>query len=270
MSRSVKKLGAEKTAAEKLLERDLGLPLIAKLESEGWAYFQEVAFEGKVPDLVAVKIASVMHNCVTKVRVFEMKTHLGFPVIVQANKWLRYANESWVVVPEEKGMPSEARLMAYELCQARGIGIITIRELSKTEKAKAARCGDDSILSRVRIVAEAVEQDVDTTAIQAALHPEQKDFVQAGTNSGTHWGPHQRLCRDIREMLAANDNAAELEAVARRVRRHPNMLADLVKDKRVPGVQFDGRAVAIVLRLVDVGDEEAILDSRSERTRPRR
>jgi hypothetical protein len=270
VSRSVKKLGAEKTAAEKLLERDLGLPLVAKLESEGWAYFQEVAFEGKVPDLVAVKMANVQRNCITKVVFYEMKTNLGFPVIVQAAKWLKHGNESWVVVPEEKGMPSEARLMAYELCQARGIGIMTIRELSKIEKAKAARCGDDGVLSRVRIVSEAVEQDIDTTAIQAALHPEQKDFVQAGTNSGTHWGPHQRMCRDIRDMLAANDNAAELEAVARRVKKHPRTLADLVKEKRVPGVQFDGRAVAIMLRLVDVGDEDAILDERSERTRPRR
>ncbi len=258
------------TAAERILERDLGAPVEATLQSQGYIVNKEVKYLGKIADIVAVSV----HNLVT----FELKTQLTLALLTQAANWTAHVNETWIAVPEElpAGKVSDVRAYGYRICREHGIGVLTVRALSKMEQERANRGedmgGQPGLIARVTmVVAATCNSYVDTTAFHEILRPEHQTFSEAGTKSGLRVGPFQDMCQSVRDLLQASGGSATLEDVVRRAKRPSKTMVDLLRAKRIPMVRLDGSGLGpVMVRLVKAGEETPVMNERESKSRPPR
>lgn len=257
------------TAAERILERDLGAPLEAHLQSLGYTVSKEVKYIGKIADIV----------CVSEFKLItvEMKTEVTLAVLAQAVHWTEHVNETWIAVPEKK--MNDVRAYGYRVCCEHGIGVLTVRPLTKIEQSRThyGVTSDgtngtytDSLLARVTMVIPALcNSYVDTSPFHEILRPEHQTFSEAGTKSGLRVGPFQDMCHSVRDHLQACGGASPLESVAKVARRPSKVVVDLLTAKRIPMVRLDGTGEgAMMVRLCKVGEEGVTLSERESKLRP--
>jgi hypothetical protein len=257
------------TAAERILERDLGAPVEAWLQSQSYVASKEVKHLGKIADFVGVRG--------TKLITVEMKTEVTLALLTQAAHWIPYVNESWIAVPEKP--INDVRAYGYRICREQGIGVLTVRPLSKVEQSRQNQNVDldvanTGLLARVTVVMQAVtvsSNEVDTTPFHDILRPEHQTFSEAGTKSGLRVGPFQDMCQSVRDLLQASGGAATLEDVAKRAKRPSKAVVELLKSKRIPGVRLDGSGLGpVMVRLCEVGNEASVMNERASKSRPAR
>lgn len=159
-------------------EKDLGDPIIAWLEERGWDIYQEVAGpHGGVADIVAT-LGSL--TCVV-----ELKKSMTFDLMAEAQRWLRYANWTYMVVPHARD--SDGRRMAFSIAEHFGIGIMTVT-IGKYDGDRINRV-DVRLMPRL--------QRKVNSALREMLHPAHKTFAVAGTAHGRHWTAFQDTCEQI-------------------------------------------------------------------------
>ena len=271
-TRNTAKAPRQPTAAERIMERDLGAPIEAHLQSLGYVVSKEVKHLRKIADIVAVRRSHLI--------TIELKTDITLKLITQAFNWTEHVNETWIAVPEEStsGKISDVRAFGYRICRDYGIGVLTVKPLSKAEQERMNRGDDDAatceanMLARVTIVEPAlIRLGVDTTAFHDILRPEHQTFSEAGTKSGLRVGPFQDMCQRVRDYLQATGGGATLESVAKVAKRPSKVVVELLRDKRIPMVRLDGTGDgAAMVRLCKVGEEGVTLSERESKSRPAR
>lgn len=203
--------------APKLAETDLGAPVQAWLEANGWTVYREVRFRDPatgntwIPDLVITRPAPRPVGLL--VGIVELKVKFSLDVMAQAWRWRRRAHQIFIAVPSEKkraDAPSEGRALGYEVLQAHGIGVLRVRPWTKHEQRPGAEL--PPLAARVAVAVKSEDREADGRELLGALHEEQKDFSDAGTQGGKRWSPRERAYREIRELLLGEKgNAAPIE-----------------------------------------------------------
>lgn len=261
--------------APKLAETDLGEPVQAWLEAEGWTVYREVKYRD--PSTGSIWIADLVITRAGEVGVVELKTSLGIAVMAQAYRWRRLAHVTYVAAPAEKkraiDAPSPTRRHGLDILAGHGIGVLVVRQVSKAEQLAAMRPGAEPP-GLVALVAVAVEpgepRDVTGDALVAALHEEQKSFSAAGTKNGRRWSPREKAFKAIRELLEERGGAAPIEDAARAAGFSPRVVTDWAKKKRIEGVRLDARTVVVMLQRVAPGQEAPITSDRMMKSEWRR
>lgn len=231
------------------------------LRDLGWNLFEEVPFNGWIVDIVGTGDAGIL-SC-------EVKLSLGFPVITQGKRIRDFAHYSWIAVPAGK-LTSE-RQEALDVCAWRGIGVLEIREISKTDEA-ALRRGAELSEPRVKEIHRAVRQSpVDHgAALRAACAPQHQTHAKAGTKSGTaenpRWTRTEETREAVREYLEANGRTAPIDAVVRALKAPWIILK--AREGKIPRVRLNGSGLVEMLELVEPGNEAPVTD-RSSRTAKR-
>lgn len=256
-------------------ERAVAIPLIAKLKAEGWEVNEEVRFRHDprdtafwIADIVAVKGGTV--------RVYEVKVVFGLDVMAQTARWIGYANEVWVVVPGDGTAANRGHAYGSYLMGKEGLGLVHVCAPNEVEKMREARSGEPTPLKQlVKTVVEASHYSVDTEALEAALHPAQASgkFAGAGTKTGARVSPAnlaKQAIRDYLDVAKEYGGCTPLAEVAKAVGETEWLVTKWAKAGKIPGVQLDGTQTEIVLRRVDEGQEEPLMDARQLKSRPQR
>lgn len=254
-------------------ERAVAIPLCAYLRAEGWEVFEEVRYRYDdtktafwIADVVALKNGVLV--------VFEAKAAFSLAVMRQAERWIGLANEVYVVVPGTGKPANPDHAYGCDKLLAVGIGVLHIRKHTKVEVQSAARRG--GLPPPEALVVEkqsAIRSHAETYRLEAALHPAQAsgEFAGAGTKTGERVTKGSLAHKAIREHLdTLPGRVAPLVDVARAVGTSTWVITKWAKDSKIKGVQLDGRELEIVLRRVDEGDEEPLLDARQMKSRPAR
>lgn len=267
---------APDTGRSKLFERDLADPVKAFLKAEGWDLFEEVPHAGKVPDIVGVW--SLFGG--DRLGVFELKTSLGYPVQAQALFWCDHAHSTSIVVPWAKMTPE--RQLALDVCAWKGIGVLEVRKLEKTEEAALAR-GVEPKTPRVVWLHDArncTPKD-DGAGLREALAPQHQGgaYAGAGTKTGTaeapRWTLTERRREAVRAYLATAGDVAPFDVVAAHVgcgdtRAPRSLLLKWAQAGEISRVRLNGCETVLRLELVEPGEERPLYSERSLRTAPRR
>jgi hypothetical protein len=254
-------------AKSPLYERDLAVPVKDYLRAEGWTLYEEVPYLGKVPDIVCLWQANSGGEQL--LATVELKTSLGFPIIVQGLHNLEHAHESWIAVPAGKDTPERA--LALELCHERGLGVLEVRPLSKLEEERVAR-GVELTEPRVVQVHDATRRRIadNGEGLRRALAPEHRSgaYAGAGTKTGKRWNATQAAYQRVRDHLTEAGGAVLLEVVLRETAA-PAFLRDHIARAVVPRVRLNGTDISagVMLETVLPGDEAPIFSKRSLRTR---
>lgn len=168
-------------------EAALGPPILAWLQAECWDCYQEVAGDRGCADIVATSGPLVA--------VVELKVSLSFELLWQARRWRTSAHQVYVGVPYARA--SDGRHEAEHVFHQNGIGVLTVQS------------------DRVTVTREPeFFRRADVARLRAALHPEQKTFLAAGTSGGSRWTPYQATCKALRGFVREKPGATIGEAVA--------------------------------------------------------
>jgi hypothetical protein len=173
----------------KIKETELGKPVVAWLESEGWDVYQEVQpHGGRVADIVATRSDILI--------VVELKTSLTFELLDQIVRWRSDAHQVYAVVPRAKN--NDGRRMAYRVFGDHGVGVI--------EVDKGAIHSIDngmSLRSCVRIaVHPTLNRKAHVASMRDSLRPEHKMFALAGSARGGHFTEFKATCDRLRGYVA--------------------------------------------------------------------
>lgn len=181
-------------AKQKFTEADLIRNLIPCLTDWGWDIYQEVEGPGGRADIVAAR-GNIQWA-------IEAKLSFGLPVIEQANNWRKWCHYSSVAVPSTSGRGWFAR----EICQERGIGIMTVQMWEEGA------------------MQESVKPRLNRRPVLLKLHEEQKTFCEAGSNRGGHWTPFKRTCRNLVDAVRKNPGM-EFKALIKQLDYHYSSFA---------------------------------------------
>lgn len=256
-------------------ERAVAIPLIAKLKHEGWKVHEEVVFFYD-PDSSAFWIADIVAVKGGVIRVYEVKAVFGLDVMAQTARWLGYANEVWVVVPGDGTAANRGHAYGYVLLGKEGIGVIHVRQPNQVEKMREARSGEATLPELlVTLAIEPHRFHANTERLEAALHPAQASgkFAGAGTKTGARVSPAnlaKQAIRDYLDVAKQYGGCTPLAEVAKAVGETEWLVTKWAKAGKIPGVQLDGTQTEIVLRRVDEGQEEPLMDARQLKSRPQR
>ncbi len=151
-------------------EQEIADLVVRKFEANGWEVFHEVAFSGKVIDMVAVK-DGISH-------IVEVKTSLGLSVLAQADYWMRChaSNLVSVAVPwMHTRRSSKERVFAYAISRKFGIGVIEVKLNNQRV--------DEIVLPLMN----EIPYSLLGRPLLEVLREEQKDMAKAGSASGGHY-----------------------------------------------------------------------------------
>lgn len=204
---------------------------------EGFEVYQEVAFSGRVADIV-VDVAG-------RGWIIEVKRSLGMAVFEQAEFWRRYgaATRVSVAVPH----PRTFNHFALRVAEMVGCGIITVTRWGSVREHKAApffRLKGRDILG--------------------ACEPEHKHVCAAGSANGGHWTPFRKTCREVLKAVQGQPGLTMAEVVAR-IDHHyvhdataKSSLRQWVDAGKVPGVKAvrDGRRIRFFPKEGDNGEPD--------------
>lgn len=260
--------------AEKQSEAALARVLVAWLKAAGWEVNEEVPFRAD-PASASVWIADVIATRWVEgrriVAAYEVKKAMGLDVMEQADRWLSFVNQCWIVVPGDGTAASKGHAYGYRRLNDAGIGVLHVREWTKLEMQAAARPGGElpPIETRIAMVFSAEQNRIDTPALEDALLPEHRDgsFAGAGTKTGERATRTNILLQEIRIYLAEHDGHAPLDQVVRAFRTP--WLIPRAKEGQIPRVRMNGSGPEVLLEIVAAGNETPLLSDRSSRTAPR-
>ena len=179
------------------------------LESRDLEIFQEV--RGPKTDKRVDLVGRASHNIIC----VEAKVSLGLDVIAQANHWKYRASETWVAVPRRAVRRTRTFVLARDLCQLRGIGILSVQ------------VGSDGVNVGVQVELEAVRSGLEVSDWNACLHPQQKDS-QGGSAGGGYSTDFSRTCGRLVEHVQANPGV-ELRPALKGIKTHYARIADAVR-----------------------------------------
>jgi hypothetical protein len=254
--------------APKLAETDLGPPVQAWLEANGWTVYREVRYRDPatgnvwIPDLVITR--PVPSPVGVFVGVVELKVKFSLDVMAQAWRWRRRAHTIFIAVPCEKkraDAPSEGRALGYEVLKGHGIGVLRVRPWTKHEQRPGAELPPAA--ARVAVAVKPGDREADASALLAALHEEQKDFSEAGTQSGKRWSATEKAFKAVRELLEGLGGVATIEDVRLAIGFSARVVTRWATEKKIAGVRLDAREEPPVLQLVAPGQEAPITSSRT-------
>ncbi len=259
-------------ARTKLFEHHLGGPVIAHLEGRGLTVHQEVRHRDAAAVWRAADIIAISSSLTVAV---EMKLTHSTELLAQAVHWIDLADEAWIAIPaltSKAPLAIEARRVAVEYCAWKGIGVLTVRQVEKTEEAALAR-GVAPHDPLVVVVHEAERQHGRNVAeIRDQLRDEHRDgsHASAGAKSGRRVSNTQGRHDAVRAHLAAcPKRIARLDHVARALHVNEHTLRDEVEREKVATVRLNGLPLEMCLELVPAGEERPLYSGRSERTAPR-
>ena len=254
----------------KASERALAVVLVAWLEADGWEVNQEVKFR---PDArkASIWIADVVARRAGIVAVYEVKTAMGLPVMEQAERWMEYADQAWIVVPGHGKPANHGHAYGYRRLEQDGIGVLHVRGWTKVEVQIAGRPGGElpPITVRVSTVVEATNTHAFTGPLELALLPEHRDgsFAGAGSQIGTRVSKTNLVLARVREYITDRGGSAPIEDVVRNVGE--NWITRRAKDGKIPRVRVNGCSAVAMLELVEPGNEAPFMSERTARTAPR-
>ena len=257
------------TARDKLLERDLAGPVKAFLESRGLTPHEEVRHRDAAGIWRAADIVAIDDRLTVAV---EMKLTHSTELLAQAVHWLDLADLVWIALPvltSKAPLAIEARRVAIDYCFIKGIGVLEVRKLEKTEAAASFR-GLEPSTPLVAVVHEPERQHGRNVAeIRDQLRQEHRDGSHAGAGSktGARVSKTNLTYQEIRVYLAEHGGRAPLDGIVRAF--EVPWIIPKVKAAEVPCIRYNGSAVVAILELVEPGREGAILSERSSRTAPR-
>jgi hypothetical protein len=183
-------------------ETELGPPLVAWLEAQGWDVYQEVQAKSydSICDMVAVQGKLLW--------TIEMKRTLSLEVINQAWWWRGRSNFSSVAVPctKRRARHQHVRLVD-ELLDWKGIGLLSVQEpevYGGRDDGPGGRVHEDK--------APSLNRTAKTDTILAALCPEQKTFAPAGS-CGMRWTPFQATCKGLYAVTCREPGISLKEAI---------------------------------------------------------
>lgn len=188
---------------ERVRETDIGAPIVAYLEQQGWDVYQEVkaAYGDPIADVVGV----MEHGRARVVWVVECKTTLGLAVLDQALGWLGFAHYVSVAVPPT---PCRSRHRAVDyLLKQNGIGWLSVALHDppwppEVNELQAPR------LHRKAYVRKLLD----------ALNPAQKHLCPAGSTAGA-WTPFRQTCDALAREAKAQPGIT-LKAAVDAIRTH--------------------------------------------------
>lgn len=171
-------------------ETELARHIVAFLTEHGWEVYAEVQLvdRGGVADIVATQGRLVW--------IIECKTSFGLAVIEQAARWRGRANFISVAVPGSRSG------FGTEVLRAFGIGMLTVGYEGAQEW-----------------LAPRLNRRAATERLRKALVPEQKTYVEPGTNSGRRWSPWART-RDAVETYVATHPGVTMKEMLQKVETH--------------------------------------------------
>lgn len=257
------------SARTKLLEHHLAAPVKAFLEGRGLTPYEEVRHRDAAGIWRAADIIAISSSLTVAV---EMKLTHSTELLAQAVHWLDLADLVWIAIPaltSKAPLAIEARRVAIDYAAWKGIGVLEVRKLEKTEEAALAR-GIEPRDPIVVVIHEPERQHGRNVGeIRDQLRREHRDGSHAGAGSktGERVSKTNLVLQEIRAYLAECHGKAPLDSVVRAFKAP--WLIPKVKAGQVPRIRFNGSALVAILELVEAGSEAAIETDRSSRTAPR-
>jgi hypothetical protein len=193
-----------KSKKSKRSEVELGRPVIAWLERDGWDVYQEVqrSYGGAVADIVAKKGDLVA--------VVELKKSLTFDLLAQAHDWVRrgLAHHVFAAVPNARA--SDGRRMAERVFEDHGIGVLEVLETSYAEQLRQGTIADrvkTAVISKLLDAPHAAD-------MRDKLRPEHKTHAAAGSARGGHYTEFKGTCERLRAFVEQNKGTTLNLAIA--------------------------------------------------------
>lgn len=168
-------------------ETEIAARVISWLESQHWEVYQEVAYNGRVADIVATSGYLTW--------VIECKKSLSLALLDQALMWKRFGSANYisVAVPYKVRRGSHA---AEWFLRQNGIGLITVREHDGTYQEIPASLYRKAFSS-----------------LRKSLNDRQKTYAPAGNADGRYWTPFQETCRVLKRFVDENPGACLKDAI---------------------------------------------------------
>lgn len=112
---------------EKLKESDLAEKIINYLENKGWISYKEVSVKGKGGGIRSDSYFVKKHNDeIVETMALETKMSFSLKVIEQAEKWLTYANRSYICIPSPKRATRKTLSFGLKVCKKMNIGVFEV------------------------------------------------------------------------------------------------------------------------------------------------
>ncbi len=158
-------------------EKELCKALIQYLKDFPYEIYQEVSHMYGRADIVA-KSGQILLG-------IEAKTTLSMAVLEQAIRSRELFHYAYIYVPRSR---NTGRGLAERICKQYGIGIFTCYQQGTTFIVKEEL--------KARLNRKALTKYV-------PLHEQQKDFSEAGNNTGRYWSPFKDTCRQLINLVTS-------------------------------------------------------------------
>lgn len=196
-------------------ETELAAAIVRWLDDQGWDVYQEVPLHGRAADIVAVRGPVLW--------VIETKLSLGLDVIEQAVRWRGLAHCVSV------GVPMSGNHFARSVAESFRLGVIEATD-------------ENTVRERVDAP---LERRAGVHMLRAALRPEQKTALAAGSQHGERFTPWRETCQRVAREATAKPGI-ELRELITSIRHHyasnasaRACLKDWIAKGKVPGVRLE-------------------------------
>lgn len=221
-------------------ETELGVVAAKWLERQGFEVFQEVAFYGRVADLVG-RAGRVL--CVV-----ELKVSMCLDLLAQGERWTDVAHYTWIAYQAPTRITS-GMAIAQRFCRSVGVGMLELDLDGHGWRRDAPRERLRATFNRTG------ERTGEAERLRKSLHEAQKTIAPAGTNGGGHWTPFKATCAEVLRVVKEKPGIA-MKDLIETIQHHyasPSSaratLASRIEAGIVPGVRIEreGRRLKVVL-----------------------
>jgi hypothetical protein len=167
-------------------ETEIAARVISWLESQHWDVYQEVAYNGRVADIVATSGYLTW--------IIECKRSLSLALLDQALMWERFGAAHYISVAVPYG-PKRGGQAAEWFLRQNGIGLITVRKNGAHQ----------NIPPRIHRKA--------FSSLRKSLNDRQKTYAPAGNADGLYWTPFQETCRTLRRFVDEHPGTCLKDAI---------------------------------------------------------
>lgn len=189
-------------------EVDLGKAIVEHLERDRWDVYQEVApgSYGHGADIVAVRGPLLM--------VVELKMGFNIAVLAQAARWVGHAHYAVVATPTGRD-----NAFNVNVCKAFGVG--WVEAAPKPEETWLQGEKAEGIRWRLAPAFHRPNKKL-LAKFRAALHPEQKTYLAAGSPGGGGFTPWRAFCEAVAKAVKAAPGITVKETILAITHHYPN------------------------------------------------
>ncbi len=183
-------------------EEQLAAYVVRWLQDQHWDVFQEVrpGWRGEIADIVAVRTPLVW--------TIECKRSCSLTVIAQAQRWKTTLRS--IAVPcsaaRNHKRKDPHRQFAFDVCRKFEIGVLEVGrtgEIYEPVKPPILRCHKRA-----------------SDAVRRRLHPAQRDYLPAGSKSGSRWTPYRHTLNAARRIIQSKPGCTLDEILQELVNDH--------------------------------------------------